>query len=37
MDLREFLFGAERNALRVVRPVLMDLQQGKCFYCALAI
>jgi CRISPR/Cas system Type II protein with McrA/HNH and RuvC-like nuclease domain len=33
MDLREFLFGAERNALGVVRPVLMDLQRGNCFYC----
>jgi hypothetical protein len=37
MDLREFLFGAERNAPGAVRPVLMDLQQGKCFYCAQAI
>jgi 5-methylcytosine-specific restriction endonuclease McrA len=33
LDLREFLFGAERKALAVVRPVLMDLQHGKCFYC----
>jgi hypothetical protein len=33
LDLREFLFGAERNALGVVRPLLMDLQHGKCFYC----
>ncbi|HJU11674.1 MAG TPA: HNH endonuclease signature motif containing protein [Candidatus Binataceae bacterium] len=33
LDLREFLFGAERNALAVVRPVLMNLQHGKCFYC----
>jgi 5-methylcytosine-specific restriction endonuclease McrA len=33
LDLREFLFGAERNALGAVRPVLMDLQDGKCFYC----
>ncbi len=37
LDLREFLFGAERKALAVVRPVLMDLQNGKCFYCAEAI
>jgi 5-methylcytosine-specific restriction endonuclease McrA len=33
LDLREFLFGAERQALAVVRPVLMGLQHGKCFYC----
>jgi hypothetical protein len=32
--LREFLFGAERNAFGVLRPVLMDLQHGKCFYCS---
>lgn len=34
VDLREFLFGAERNALAVVKPVLTDLQHGKCFYCS---
>jgi 5-methylcytosine-specific restriction endonuclease McrA len=34
VDLREFLFGAERNAVAVVKPVLMDLQHGKCFYCS---
>lgn len=32
-DLREFLFGAERSALNVVKPVMADLQKGKCFYC----
>jgi hypothetical protein len=32
-DLSEFLFGSERMALAVVRPVLMDLQLGRCFYC----
>jgi 5-methylcytosine-specific restriction endonuclease McrA len=32
-DLNEFLFGSERNNLAVVRPVLMDLQRGRCFYC----
>jgi 5-methylcytosine-specific restriction endonuclease McrA len=37
LDLREFLFGAERNALRAVRPVLVDLQRGQCFYCGQAI
>jgi 5-methylcytosine-specific restriction endonuclease McrA len=33
MDLREFLFGAERNALSLAKPLLSDLQGGKCFYC----
>ncbi len=33
LDLREFLFGAERSALNAVRPVLADLQRGACFYC----
>jgi 5-methylcytosine-specific restriction endonuclease McrA len=28
-----FLFRAERKALAVVRPVLADLQFGRCFYC----
>ena len=32
-DLHEFLFGSERNCLAVVRPVLLDLQHGRCFYC----
>jgi hypothetical protein len=32
-DLNEFLFGSERNNLAVVRPVLMDIQRGRCFYC----
>jgi 5-methylcytosine-specific restriction endonuclease McrA len=32
-DLNEFLFGSERNNLAVVRPVLLDLQRGRCFYC----
>jgi hypothetical protein len=32
-DLDEFLFGSERNNLALVRPVLMDLQRGRCFYC----
>jgi hypothetical protein len=34
LDLREFLFGGERNALRAVRPILMEMQDGRCFYCA---
>jgi 5-methylcytosine-specific restriction endonuclease McrA len=32
-DLNEFLFGSERASLAVVRPVLMELQHGACFYC----
>ena len=32
-DLHEFMFGSERNNLAVVRPVLLDLQHGLCFYC----
>jgi hypothetical protein len=36
-DLNEFLFGSERNNLAVVRPILMDLQRGRCFYCHAAI
>ncbi len=36
-DLNEFLFGSERAALAVVRPVLMDIQRGRCFYCRAAL
>jgi hypothetical protein len=32
-DLNEFLFGSERNNLAQVRPVLLDIQRGRCFYC----
>jgi 5-methylcytosine-specific restriction endonuclease McrA len=32
-DLHEFLFGSERVPLVKVRPVLLDLQDGHCFYC----
>ncbi len=32
-DLREFLFGSERASLAVVRPILTDIQDGRCFYC----
>jgi 5-methylcytosine-specific restriction endonuclease McrA len=32
-DLHEFLFGSERNSPAIVRPVLLDLQLGRCFYC----
>jgi 5-methylcytosine-specific restriction endonuclease McrA len=32
-DLHEFLFGAERASMALVRIPLLDLQQGSCFYC----
>jgi 5-methylcytosine-specific restriction endonuclease McrA len=32
-DLTEFLFGTDRKNLSLVRPMLIDLQQGQCFYC----
>lgn len=32
-DLHEFLFGAERSNLGLVRAPLQDLQRGACFYC----
>lgn len=32
-DLHEFLFGAERSNLGLVRTPLQDLQRGACFYC----
>ena len=32
-DLTEFLFGSERIGLAVIRPVLLDIQNGLCFYC----
>ena len=36
-DLNEFLFGGERAGLAAVRPVLMDIQHGACFYCGSAL
>jgi 5-methylcytosine-specific restriction endonuclease McrA len=36
-DLNEFLFGSERAGLAAVRPVLMDLQRGACFYCGFSL
>jgi hypothetical protein len=32
-DLGSFLFGRERNALEAYRPILLDVQAGRCFYC----
>lgn len=31
--LEDFLFGADRKLLAAVRPDLVDLQGGRCFYC----
>jgi hypothetical protein len=36
-DLGELLFGSERAILTAVRPALMDLQRGYCFYCTSAL
>lgn len=33
-DLETFLFGTGRGNLEPYRPLLMDLQSGRCFYCA---
>ena len=32
--LERFLFGVDRIQLAAVRPGLVDLQRGQCFYCA---
>jgi len=32
-DLGTFLFGQERASLDQYRPILIDIQRGKCFYC----
>ncbi len=31
--LEAFLFGADRPALRAITPHLLELQEGRCFYC----
>ena len=33
VDLRSFLFGSRRQSLDAYRPLLRDLQEGRCFYC----
>lgn len=33
LDLEEFLFGSERNLWPGIRPLLREIQAGKCFYC----
>jgi 5-methylcytosine-specific restriction endonuclease McrA len=32
-DLSAFMFGTEREDLQAYRPVLLELQNGVCFYC----
>jgi 5-methylcytosine-specific restriction endonuclease McrA len=32
-DLESFLFGNARDSLNTIRPLLLDCQSGKCFYC----
>ncbi len=32
-DLESFLFGNSRESLNAIRPLLLDYQSGKCFYC----
>ena len=32
-DLEEFLFGSARGNLSGIRPVLVELQNRRCFYC----
>lgn len=32
-QLDNFLFGVNRQAITKARPILEDIQQGKCFYC----
>ena len=33
LDLAEFMFGSERNQWPGIRPLLREVQDGKCFYC----
>ncbi len=33
VDLRSFLFGSQRSSLAAYRPLLREVQQGRCFYC----
>lgn len=35
--LERFLFGSTRNSLDTVRPGLLELQRGDCFYCGAAL
>ena len=31
-DLHDFLFGSERASLAAVKPILLEVQKGDCFY-----
>ena len=33
IDLRSFLFGSRRSSLETYRPLLREVQRGRCFYC----
>ncbi|MCY3676523.1 MAG: HNH endonuclease [Gemmatimonadetes bacterium] len=33
IDLRAFLFGAQRSSLAAFHPLLREVQKGRCFYC----
>lgn len=33
IDLQQFLFNQSRQSLKVLIPILVDTQQGQCFYC----
>ncbi|GAA0804895.1 HNH endonuclease [Psychrobacter piscatorii] len=33
IDLQQFLFNQSRQNLKVLIPILIDTQQGQCFYC----
>lgn len=37
VELREFLFGAERRSLAALPPILIEAQAGDCFYCRKAL
>lgn len=36
-DLSVFMFGSSRATLEVYRPVLLEYQDGRCFYCLKAL
>ena len=36
-QLDDFLFGINRQAITKARPILEEIQQGKCFYCQKAL
>ncbi len=33
VDLDSFLFGSDRASLQAYRPILTEVQHGRCFYC----